>query len=383
MAVILKTLACFLLILIPSVSPVMDDNLIFLPLIQKDPGLISLLPTKPFPENETFDVALDANLSWTISNLDELSVTYDIYLEANNPVPTIRVSTNQYPSYYDPGTLAAGTTYYWRIIIRDENEFETPGPVWHFTTGNGPTDPGEMVLIPAGDFYMGCDSTHNGGYPCIRFELPVHKVILDSYRIDKYEVTNAQYARCVADGKCFVPPNKASFSRTSYYDNPTYANFPVIYVTWYDATLYCTYVNKRLPTEAEWEKAARGPDPIRAYPWGDQDAKSDPTPDCALANQWPCVMDTDAVGSFPPGASPYGVMDMAGNVWEWVYDGFQEDYYSTSPEQNPTGPESASFRVIRGGSFVNHWDLLRTAFRNFASSDERLYALGFRCAASP
>jgi formylglycine-generating enzyme required for sulfatase activity len=223
-----------------------------------------------------------------------------------------------------------------------------------------------LVYVPAGEFRMGSDGTNDD-------ERPAHTVYLDAFWIDQTEVTNARYRACAAAGACLPPAEKGSPTRGDYYQNGAYAGFPVMGVTWEQAYAYCAWAGRRLPSEAEWEKAARGTDG-RRYPWGDG------PPDDSLANFDDQAGDTTLAGSYPAGASPYGALDMAGNVWEWVSDWYGTDYYQYSPPENPAGPDTGEFRVIRGGSYNADNYSLRSVFR-FGDHPGYWYSdVGLRCA---
>jgi len=245
---------------------------------------------------------------------------------------------------------------------------------------NTPPAPEGMLFIPEGEFQMGCDPTRNAGVGCPPDELPAHKLTLKAFFIDRFEVTNARYAECVLAGACRPPSVVSSETRAQYYDDPAFADFPVVNVSWKDADAYCQWAGKRLPTEAEWEKAARGAENT-AFPWGNDE------PSCILVNAYDplsgqlCVGDTSAVGSYPDGASAYGAQDMAGNVWEWVSDWYSETYYAETPARDPQGPPGALEKVLRGGGWASRALDLRTAGRSFDLTFHNGTDIGFRCAA--
>ncbi|HJS17213.1 MAG TPA: formylglycine-generating enzyme family protein [Anaerolineales bacterium] len=250
-----------------------------------------------------------------------------------------------------------------------------------------------MLYIPAGQFSMGSE-------PGLTDEQPVHTVQLDAFWLDRTEVTNEMYRRCVEAGKCEEP------YYLTYYDDPQYSNHPVVWVSWVDAVDYCTYVDRRLPTEAEWEKAAAW-DPLNHqkldYPWGDKydcskgNFDDETQLDASLMHDGSVRCDgfdlTAPVGSYPEGASPYGVLDMGGNAYEWVHDAFIEvdptdasiqNYYAVSPLVNPMGvdPAITEYRVLRGGSWNWTYGFGRAAYRLWFGKDDKYDGTGFRCAVS-
>lgn len=249
----------------------------------------------------------------------------------------------------------------------------------------------QEVSIPAGVFRRG-DPAALPGAP----DQPLHEVTLTQpFRIDRYEVTNARYRACVAAGICRVPASADSHTRDPYYGEPAYDQYPVVEVSWDDAVDFCTWLGRRLPTEAEWELAARGdctraapttcgPEDDGPYPWGAELAT------CDLANHAEpstgyCVVDgdTDRVGSRTDGAGPYGVHDLAGNVAEWVADLYDPTYYLTTCALgcvDPEGPAAGSERVVRGGSWSDGPEKLEVSERASLAPGARDDGTGFRCA---
>lgn len=243
-----------------------------------------------------------------------------------------------------------------------------------------------QAYIPDGTFRMGAMDEDGQSD-----ERPDHNVTLKGFWIDKLEVTNGMFLLCVKAGACEPPQQFNSETHDQYFNTEEFNAFPVVYVTSFQAETYCEWAGRRLPTEAEWERAARGDD-FRVYPWGDE------RPDSSRGNFNYFVGDTTQVGQFPAGASPFGVLDLSGNVAEWVADYYDANYYAQGVTMNPTGPGARSQyfnRVVRGGTFQDVFKDVRVAARSSVRgsnpnaddpySEDFLGTvspkIGFRCAA--
>jgi len=314
-----------------------------------------------------------------ISETDEVVVTTPGNLE-NTPtsIPTLTPSKTELPTQ-------ASTTQPSKTVspTMEPSSFPTativPG-----ATEISQVDGMILVYIPRGDFLMGSTDTDQGS----DFdEQPQHIVSLDAYWIDQTVVTNAMYV-------AFLNKNgNLTEDHTTWLDAADedvliyqvgdvwqsirgYENHPVVEVTWYGAQAYCKWVGRRLPTEAEWEKAARGPSTglgdARIYPWGDEI-------DCDKAQYANCSGALLSANSKPAGASPYGVLGLSGNTWEWTADWYSDDYYALSPSENPKGPTEGETRVLRGASWEYDWKHLRAANRRHNGPAVSMHDYGFRC----
>lgn len=322
----------------------------------------------------------------------------DYYPKAFNDLNTmVQLDKNRGSDAYRLINLKPLVSYYWKVHALDAE---------YKALADAVTIP--MVLIPEGEFMMGstpeqvdqamadCQKQNNNKcLPGLRDDQkPQHKVYLDSYYIDQYEVTNARYAECVIAGVCQLPQYKGSYTHESYYGNAEFDNYPVIYVSWFDASTYCQWRGARLPTEAEWEKAASWNDLTQEkyiYPWGN-DFNGSLVNICDINCIWDWAnknyddgyADISPMGNYPDGVSPYGVYDMAGNVWEWVNDWYQSDYYATLGDNlsNPQGPSNGDTRALRGGAWDGIRTNVRSADRNHVDPTSTSLSLGFRCARS-
>lgn len=259
-----------------------------------------------------------------------------------------------------------------------------------------PDDVSNMAFIRSGKFLRGSNFEENKAAfkMCRKLdkacrlwwfsdEYPAKLVSLDNYWIDIYEVTNEQYLEFVKatghppalDDSCTTDACREGNLWDGASFPPIIRKQPVTQVSWYDAEAYCKWRGKRLPTEAEWEKAARGPSGSR-FPWGN----ASPEGRATFNRKWKGMYTMTDVGSYPEGASVYGALDMAGNVWEWVDDWYDRTYYTKGTKSNPKGWSKGEFKSLRGGSWVNHADSLRSALRRWSRPDVRFNDTGFRCA---
>jgi formylglycine-generating enzyme required for sulfatase activity len=385
---------------------------VFLPFVNSSIGLTAIQPA-----NADEDVSANAYLVWSVEDTSQ-SYRFDVYLDANTDTPISQIATELVNPWFDPPTYEPGVDYSWQVVaINTATNVRYPGPVWRFGTepySNLP-DLAQMVYIPGGEFWMGCDRQNPYEYQCsyniFHYDEPVRRVQIDTFEIDKYEVTNQEYLECMNAGVCSAPRVTDMLYRDSY------ALAPVLYVSWWDAQDYCAWEGKRLPTEAEWEKAARGVIDTRRWPWGNED------PDCSQASHnglnrdgicptAPARTGIQLVGMRPRGASPYGVHDMAGNAFEWVQDKYDVYYYLYSPLDNPQGPPTSRITrdrgsptrplgyeqmgvpvfTIRGGSYTDNRHYMRVVHRHWGHHGEdssnhdspffRNIRVGFRCARS-
>jgi len=364
---------------------------------------------EPYPADSEQEVSVNVNLLWTL--ISGKGAHFRVYLGANTETPDVQIGDGLSAQGVDAPELKLGTNYAWKVVTVWPDGLETSGPVWHFRTEGKTSTPNvdAMVRVPGGTFSMGCDSSIPQ-YPCswnnYHQDEPVRQIWIDSFAIDKYEVTNSEYKRCVDAGKCQPPRH------TIYYDDPNEALSPVVFDSWWDAQDFCGFEGKRLPTEAEWEKAARGSLDTRLYPWGNEE------PTCERVYhrffEYKCSHTYDhpqKVGTRPTGASPYGAHDMAGNVFEWVHDRYDVWYYNYGPLVNPQGPDfsrvSKSFGdpmqepprdeywipvfTVRGGAYTDDMHYMRVSHRHWGHHGDkpfedspfyRNWKVGFRCALS-
>jgi formylglycine-generating enzyme required for sulfatase activity len=381
-----------------------QEAALYLPALHRALALRALTPSDA-AANQSRNVFL----AWQLDAPSSPDVRFTVLLAAGDATPDVVVAQDLTVPHFDPPTLEPGVTYYWQVLVlaadadtgtgagTGAGTDTGAGPVWSFQT-EGPIGVpaiGAQVEVPAGEFQMGCDLANLGpDEACKDWELPLHTVWLDRYAIDKFEVTNVEYRACHAAGVCDSPRRINSHTRDRYYKDRDFDLYPVLYVSRANAIQYCNWVGKRLPTEAEWEKAARGPIDTRPFPWGSEptDCTRQNRPDAALCGE-EGLLDTTRVGLFGRGASPYGAYDMSGNVFEWTADRFEEAWYQKSPYANPSNPPTTpnDLVAIRGGSYRDRFSYLTTYHRHFAhhgdtpGDDAPLYRsdrLGFRCAQS-
>lgn len=329
-------------------------------------------------DGQLFDVAAQPakDAAWT--DKPRVEETAQVDQVVGTPEQTVTVLTGATARRWPWGILSSalvliiGGIFLWQAFFRNSHRTPTPAITQSGETSS-PTasiaqpaaDPAEIdaayVFVPAGTFVMGLDE---GGFD----EKPAHEVYLDAFWIMQTEVTNEQYEKCVEAGSC-TPPANPEWGTSLFW--AAYDTHPITYVTWEQAVTYAKWAGGRLPTEAEWEKAARGADEY-PYPWGNQ-----PPTDERL-NFDNHIGEPQPVGSYPDSASPYGAQDMAGNVWEWTADWYAAEYYQFSPDENPLGPRAGERRVLRGGAYDSPASDVAAYYRGGAEVTYYAGHIGFR-----
>ena len=357
------------------------------------PQTLPAVPTLISPPNGATGIATTLTFTWNAT-----SGADSFYLQIATNSSFSSGSLFYSPSGHMAGTsrtiggLSNSTVYYWRVSAT--NAYGTSGwsSVWSFTTTAGGSVSIEWISIPAGNFTMG--SLPSDPYVQTN-EQPQHTVYLDAYQISKYEITNAQYktfmdaggysnsAYWTTEGWTWRTSNNITepyyWSSGQYNSGPSFPNHPVVGVSWYEAYAFCQWAGGHLPTEAQWEKAARGTSDTNYWPWGT-------TWDASKCNSsYNTAPDTFAysspVGLFSSGQSPYGVYDMAGNVYEWCNDWYGSTYYNDpGANSNPIGPTTGSNRVLRSGTFTQTVRYYRTVERWYNPPEHLSYGDGFRIA---
>jgi len=358
-------------------------GVIFLPLLTNTPPPFS----NPHPANGSVRQSVNSYLTWDLDESLFPAKHYTILFNKHALEHDVVLVAGIEKRQYSPGiTFEPNTVYEWQVIAYDARGKEMRSPTWRFSTDYFPEEPelDAMVYVPEGEFQMGCDPALAPA-GCGPGNGSLHAVWISGFQMDKYEVSNREYQRCVAAGVCGRPRKFGSETTEYYYNNPAYADHPVLYVSKINGDEYCKWEGKRLPTEAEWEKAARGAIDTRTWPWGEAPF------DCTRGNlsQNLCAYGTQSVVSNLAGQSPYGVINMTGNAYEWTADR-DGGPYPNLPYVNPANLNGGYTHVIRGGAYTkSDWFYGTTYHRQFAhhgdpgfSNDApyfRSFIVGFRC----
>lgn len=329
-----------------------------------------------YPSYSATNVSINPTFVWNVfKDADSYTLQVSVNRSFNGYIYNVSGITD---TFYTVTGLSSSAVYFWRVNSNDGVETSDWSNIWWFTGGSI-----EYVSIPAGSFKMGSTENDTAVWEHSRDEYPQHSVYLDAFSISKYEITNAQF-KAFMDAGGYT--NSAYWSTEGWtwrvtndvtapyywqngYENcgPGFPNHPISYIYWYEADAFCRWAGGNLPTEAQWEKAARGTDSSNCWPWG---AVWDASKCNSGYNVLPdTFVHSSPAGFFSAGQSPYGVFDMTGNVLEWCNDWYASDYYAASPSSNPAGPASGTSKVYRGGSWFFEDNSCRVAKRKYSNPD--------------